>query len=61
MKKTVFTGVLRDFNDEDEFSSMLINSGAEYYIDVLSETKPTLTGFRVIKETDLITVYQRIH
>jgi 4-amino-4-deoxy-L-arabinose transferase-like glycosyltransferase len=61
MKKTVFTGVLRDYTDTDEFSSMLINSGAEYYIDVLSDTKPTLTGFRVIKETDLITVYQRIH
>ncbi|EKF86926.1 hypothetical protein A994_01530 [Methanobacterium formicicum DSM 3637] len=61
MNKTVFTGVLRDYSDENEFSSMLINSGAEYYIDVLSETKPHLNGFRVIKETDLIRVYQRIH
>ncbi|WP_394700813.1 glycosyltransferase family 39 protein [uncultured Methanobacterium sp.] len=61
LNTTVFTGVLRDYSDENEFSSMLINSGAEYYIDVLSETKPTLNGFRVIKETDLIRVYQRIH
>ncbi len=61
LKKTVFTGVLSDYSDTDEFSSMLINSGAEYYIDVLSDTKPNLTGFRVIKKTDLITVYQRIH
>nr|WP_319373680.1 glycosyltransferase family 39 protein [uncultured Methanobacterium sp.] len=61
MKKTVFTGVLRDYNNADEFSSMLVNSGAEYYIDVLSDTKPTLTGFQVINKTDLITVYQRIH
>jgi len=60
MKKTVNAGFLGDYDNADEFSSMLINSGADYYIDVFSAPKPTLTGFRVIKETDLITVYQRI-
>lgn len=61
MKKMVFTGVLRDFNNVDEFSSMLIESNAEYYIDVFSETKPTLQGYQAVNKTDLITVYQRIH
>jgi len=61
MRKMVITGVLRDYNNVDEFSSMLIDSDAEYYIDVLSETKPSLQGYRVINKTDLITIYQRIH
>lgn len=61
MKKTVKAGFLGDYDNADEFSSMLINSDADYYIDVFSDPKPTLTGFRVIKETDQITVYQRIH
>jgi len=61
MKKMVFTGVLRDYTNVGEFSSMLINSNAEYYIDVLSESKPHLQGYQAVNKTDLITVYQRIH
>lgn len=60
MKKMVITGVMRDYKDTDDFTSMLINSNAEYYIDVFSEPKPTLKGYREIKKTDLITIYQRI-
>lgn len=61
MKKMVFTGVLRDYNNVDEFSSMLIESNAEYYIDVFSENKPALQGYQAVNKTDLITVYQKIH
>lgn len=61
MKKMVTTTVLSDYNNTDEFSSMLINSNAEYYIDVFSDPKPTLNGYRVINKTDLITIYQMVH
>ena len=61
MKKMVTTTVLSDYNNTDEFSSMLINSNAEYYIDVFSDPKPTLNGYRVINKTDLIAIYQMVH
>lgn len=61
MKKYVITGVIKNYRDDDDFSSMLIDSNAEYYVDVFSEEKPTLRGYRMIKETGLIAVYQKIH
>jgi len=60
IKKSVFSGVIKDYKNSDEFSSMLIDSNAEYYIDVFSKKKPTIKGYCVIKKTDLITIYQKI-
>ncbi len=39
----------------------LIDSNAEYYVVVFSEEKPTLRGYRMIKETGLIAGISKIH
>ena len=59
MKKMVIGGVLKDFKNTNEFSSMLTAAGAEYYIDALSEKKPVLKDYHVIKENGDIVIYQK--
>nr|WP_243687637.1 hypothetical protein [Methanobacterium formicicum] len=51
--------MLKDFKNTNEFSSMLTAAGAEYYIDALSEKKPVLKDYHVIKENGDIVIYQK--
>lgn len=59
MKKIVIGGVLKDYKNTDEFSSMLTQARAEYYIDALSEKKPVLKDYHIIKDNGCVVIYQK--
>ena len=59
LKKEVKGAYPRFFNNSEEFSNWIQKNGAYYYIDSLSEPKPNLKGYHIIKTTGTVAVYEK--
>ena len=57
LKKGVNGAYPRFFNNSEGFSKWLQKNNVDYYIDSLSEPKPNLKGYHIIKTVGTVTVY----
>lgn len=57
LKKEINGGYPRFFSSSGKFSSMLQKKDADYYFDSLSEPKPNLDGYHIIKTIGTVAIY----
>jgi len=60
LKKVAYPGFPRLYKSSDDFSGYLKNHKADYYIDSLSNPKPHLNGYHIIKNINSIAVYEKL-
>jgi len=58
LKKEVKFGVPRLYTSSEAFSNYLIGNNADYYIDTLSNPKPDIPGYHIIKNITSISIYE---
>lgn len=58
-KKEVKGAYPRFFNNSEDFSNWLQKNGADYYIDSLSEPKPNIDDYHIIKTIGNIAIYEK--
>lgn len=59
LKKEVKFGVPRLYVNSDSFSRYLMDNQADYYIDALTDPKWDITGYRIIRNTGGVAIYER--
>lgn len=60
LKKEVNGAFPRFYKNSDDFSYILQKKNADYYIDSLSEPKPYLKGYQIIKKFGNVVIYMKI-
>ncbi len=59
LKKEVKFGVPRLYASPETFSNYLRENNADYYIDTLSNPKPDIPGYHIIKNVNSISIYEK--